>query len=195
MKKMLSSLTLINGIKVMKRFFLCPHPLRVISVPLMVLTCAFLLSACGSSGNSSVAVSTSGGTIKAVIKTGSQVAFQNVAGIQLAISVPVGVAPPLKADGTVDGAATVTMTGSAPSGQKLSSVLYTPATSGKLGKLEIFGIEAAGFKPTDEITIHLKVAVGSFPVEGDFKLLSFAAFDTNGAVIEGLSPVLTTTIQ
>lgn len=158
---------------------------------LLILMAIALLPACGDTTKSPHA----GDTVKAVIKPSALTAEQNVAGIELAITVPAGVTPPLLADGSVDTVATVDIASSAPQNQNLPGVTYTPATATAPGKLEVYAVAASGFKPTDEITIHLKVAVGTIPVESDFQLLSFKAFDTNGAPVTGLSPTLTTTIQ
>jgi hypothetical protein len=159
---------------------------------ILILVPIALLSACGDTPQSS----STGSTIKAVIKTTALTADRNIAGINLTISVPAGVAPPLQADNkTVDAAATVEITSAAAQNQTLVGATYLPATATALGELAISGIVAAGFKATDEITIHLKVAAGTIPVEADFKLLSFEALDINGAPVTGLSPTLTTTIQ
>lgn len=163
---------------------------KLLCYMLMLLFTA-LLSACGDAPKSSPA----GSTIKAVIKPTALTADRNVAAIELAITIPVGVVPPLLADGTADTVATVEITSSAPVAQKILGSIYTPATASALGKLSIYGIEAAGFTATDQITIHLNVATGTFPVASDFNLLSFRAFDTNGAPVTGLNPILTITIQ
>lgn len=158
-----------------------------------LLLCITLLSACGGGGGGGSAAP--GGTIKAVIKTSAQSAAP-VAGIQLSITVPVGVSPPLKTDGSIDTAATVEITSSAPQNLVLPGAAYIPATASAAGKLTISAINLNGFTPTDTITIHLNVSVGAFPVGTDFKLLSFDAFDTpSGAVVPGLNPILTVTIQ
>jgi hypothetical protein len=158
---------------------------------ILLLAFTALLSACGDTSKSSP----SGGAIKAVIKPTALTAEQNVAGINLSITVPLGVAPPLQADGAVDAAATVEIITATPGNQNLPGATYTPATAAAAGKLAISAIVASGFKPTDEITIHLKVATGTFPVASDFRLLAFEAFDTNGARVTGLNPTLTTIIQ
>lgn len=157
----------------------------------LMLFCSALLASCG---DSTPAPKTDR-TIKAVIKPTALTAGLNVAGINLSISLPSGVAPTLLADGKADPAATVQITSSAPQNQILPGATYTAATATSPGQLAISAIVAAGFTATDQITLHLQVAEGSFPVETDFRLLSFEAFDTNGAVISGLNPTLTTTIQ
>jgi hypothetical protein len=159
---------------------------------ILILVSIALLTACGDTPKSTP----TGSVIKAVIKTTALTADRNVAGINLTITLPVGVAPPLKADGTADPAATVEITSSGAQNQNLPGATYTPSTTAAVpGQLAISAIIAAGFKATDEITIHLKVAAGAYPVESDFKLLSFEAFDINGAEVTGLNPTLTTTIQ
>jgi hypothetical protein len=161
--------------------------------PILILLLFALLPACGSS----TTAAKSGGSIKAVIKPSALAVGQNVAGIQLAITIPAGVSPILNSDGTVNMAGTVEITGSVPQNQTLPGAAFTPATATSAGQLIIVGVEVAGFKATDQdqIIIHLNVAVDSFPVETDFKLLSFAAFDTNGKQVDGLNPVLTANIQ
>lgn len=159
---------------------------------LPVLLLFLLLSACGDTQHSPPAGT---GVIKAVIKPTALTADKNIAGINVSITVPVGVSPLQQADGTTDAAATVEITSSSPQNQTLPGVTYTPATATAPGQLAISAIIASGFAATDQITIHLKVAEGTFPVESDFQLLSFDAFDTNGAKVTGLNPTLTTTIQ
>jgi hypothetical protein len=157
----------------------------------LILVSIALLTACGDTSQSPP----TGSTIKAVIKPTALTADRNIAGINLTITLPVGVAPPLNADGTADPAATVEISSSGVQNQNLPGAIYTPASATAPGQLAISAIVAAGFKATDEITIHLKVAAGAYPVESDFKLLSFEAFDINGAPVTGLLPTLTTTIQ
>ncbi len=166
------------------------HRMRTLFKHTMALLLVALLSACGSSQSTPATR-----TIKAVIKSSALTANMNIAGISLAISLPVGVAPPLDSNGKADPAATVLITSSSPQGQTLPGATYTPATATVSGQLAVSAIVAAGFAATDTITIHLNIAAGATPVESDFALLSFDAFDTNGATVTGLSPTLTTTIQ
>jgi hypothetical protein len=133
--------------------------------------------------------------MKAVIKTTTLTADKNIAGINLTITVPAGVTPPLLGDGTADPPATVEITSAAQAGQSLPGATYTPPQAGGVGQLAISAIVAAGFSATDTITIHLNVADGVTPLESDFKLLAFEAFDINGAPVTGLTPTLTTTIH
>ncbi|MFA7403032.1 MAG: hypothetical protein WC007_03495 [Pelobacteraceae bacterium] len=165
--------------------------MRTLLCFILLLAFTALLSACGDTPKSSP----TGGSIKAVIKPTALTAEQNVAGINLSITIPYGVEPPLLADGKVDVAATVEIVTVTPGNQNLPGATYTPATAVAPGKLAISAIVASGFKPTDEITIHLKVATGTFPVASDFSLLSFEAFDTNGVRVTGLNPILTTNIH
>jgi hypothetical protein len=158
--------------------------------PLLFLLLLTLLSACGDTTKQPAAAT----TIKAVIKTTALTANKNIAGIDLTISLPLGVSPPLLADGKADPAATVVITSSAPAAQTLPGANYTPATAAATGKLAITAIAAAGFSATDQITLKLNVAAGTVPIESDFTLLSFTAFDINGAPVSGLSPTLTATI-
>jgi hypothetical protein len=158
---------------------------------ILILMIIALVPACGDTQHAS----STDRSVKAVIKQSALTAGLNIAGIQLAITVPVGVSPPLSVNGTVDPAATVVITSSAAQNQTLPGATFTPATTTAPGKLAISAIVASGFSATDEITIHLNVAAGTSPVESDFKLLSFDAFDTNGALVTGLNPKLTTTIQ
>jgi len=160
---------------------------------ILALLLIALLSACGAAPQP--AKSGSAGSIKTVIKPSALAVGQNVAGIQLTITIPIGVSPPLLTGGAVDTAATVEITSTAPQSNTLPGVAFTPATATAAGKLTIVAMNIAGFTQTDRITIHLNVAVDSFPSETDFALLSFAAYDINGATVTGLDPTITATIQ
>lgn len=166
-----------------------------------------LLSACGSGSQSAPAANSR--TIKAVVKTAALTGDKSIAGIQLSITVPDGVTPTFKADGSVDSAATVEITSTSPSNHALPGSTFTRATATAPAELAIYAIEAAGFSVSDTITIHLKVADGAKPLESDFKLLTFQAFSTvvngtgsvlvynlhaTGSNVVSLSPTLTTTI-
>lgn len=153
----------------------------------LALMCIALLSACGDA-----AQPTKANTMKAVIKSSALTAGLNVAGVYLTITLPPGVAPPLLADGSADPTGTVEITSSGLG--NLPGATYTPATATASAQLAISATVASGFSVTDQITIHLKVAAGAVPVESDFKLLSFDAYDINGALVTGLTPTLTTTI-
>jgi hypothetical protein len=168
-----------------------------------------LLTACGDTAQPQK----SGSEIKAVIKTSALTGDKNIAGILLTITLPAGVTPMPKTDGSggIDPAATVEIISSSPPDQIIPGATIFPATSTSLAKLTITSIIAQGFKTSDSITIHLKVASGATPVESDFKLLAFEAYSTVDAsgsgsdkifdmnVTDGsnkitLTPTLTTTI-
>lgn len=158
------------------------------------LICSFsilLLSACGGSSPQSP----TSRTAKAVIKTTAITADKNVAGIDLMISLPAGVTPPFSTGTNVDSAATVTISSASPDKNKIPFAIYTQATATESARLTVSAIEAAGFTLNDTITIHLNVAAGAYPVDSDFKLLSFEASDTNGVVVKDIKPELFTTIQ
>lgn len=173
---------------------------------MLLLVSVLLLVSCGSATSSP----SSSRTIKAVIKsTALSSGSSSIAGIQLSITVPTGVTPPLKADGSVDAAAAVEITSTSPGNQALPGATFTPATATAPAEFAIYAIEAAGFTATDTITIHLNIAPGAKPVASDFNLLTFQAFSTvvngsgsvlvydlhaTGTNVVTLSPTLTTTI-
>lgn len=165
--------------------------MRIMLCNLICLLSISLLSSCGNSSTQSAPPRTA----KAVIRATALTADKNVAGIKLVLNLPAGVTPPFSTGVTVDTAATVTISSTAPGNQKLPGVTYTQATATESARLTVSAIEAAGFTLNDTITIHLNVAVGANPVVGDFKLLSFEAFDTNGATVNNLNPELVTSIQ
>lgn len=179
---------------------------RLVRFILLILA-GTLLSACGDTPHSPQAAR----TVKAAIKTTALTANQNIAGIELAMTLPPGITPTLNADGKVNIAATVTITSSAAANQTLPGATYTPATASAAGQLAISAIVASGFSVNDEITIHLNIADAVNPVASDFKLLAFKAYsgvDASGNggailydmnVIDGsnaitLTPTLTATI-
>ena len=179
---------------------------------MVALISIVLLSACGGAPQQQ----STGGTVKAVIKTAALTGVGNIAGIQLTMTVPPGVTPIYMADGiTVDTDATVKIAStSQPDGVKWGAS-YVPATGTTPAQLTIASIVAYGFQATDMITIHLKIAPGAKPIERDFILLSFEAYNTGEASVKGsnlvfgwdvtnganavntinLNPTLTTTIQ
>ena len=150
-----------------------------------------MLASCGDTTQSEK----SGRVLKAVIKTTALTADKNIAGIELIITVPAGVAPPLNSDGSVNQSATVEVLSSSSQNVRYNGATYIAATTEALGTLGIYPMVLSGFAVDDQITIHLNVAPGTFPVADDFKLVSFVAYDINGAPVAGLSPTLTTTIQ
>ena len=155
---------------------------------LLILLFIALLPACGDAPQSPAASR----SLKAVIKTTALTANRHIATIQLAITMPLGVSP--KANGAV--VEVVNSADHVVQNVSLNDVTYTPASSIAVpGQIAIGVVQADGFKENDEITIHLDVAAGTTPVESDFQLLTFEAFDINGATVTGLSPTLTTTIQ
>jgi hypothetical protein len=164
--------------------------MRRLSYHLLFLLFISLLSACGDTPKSSP----TSRTMKAVIKPTALTADRNVAGIDLTITVPMDVSPPLLPNGTADPAATVEISSPGSQGQTLPGATYTPATATAPGQLAISAIAAAGFKVTDQITIHLNITGGKIPVESDFKLLFFDAYDIYGAPVLDLNPTLTATI-
>ena len=164
-----------------------------------------VLSACGG-GAQSPATSR---TVKTLIKASALTASQNIATIELSISVPLGVSP--KANGAV--VEIINATDHSVKNVTLQDHGYTAASSATvLGQISIGVVQADGFKENDEIIIHLDVADGTTPIGSDFKLLSFKVTDKDGLmrydrnIIDGtnavtgaeainLSPELTTTIQ
>lgn len=171
----------------------------------LILMCFSLLSACGDTQHSS----TTGGTMKAVLKMTAGVAAQNMAGFNLIISVSNGVSTPLLADNTATAAGTVEIVSSTALGDSAQrGYTYVPSTTGATGQLSVFAIKADGFTDVsnDQVIIHLNVADGVIPVASDFKLIYFDAFDIDGKIIASydaatgvqtgtIIPTLTTTIQ
>ena len=179
---------------------------------MVTLISIVLLSACGGATQQQ----STGGTVKAVIKTAALTGVGNIAGIQLNMTVPPGVTPIYLADGiTVDAAATVEITSTSPQNGVMPGASYVPAAGTTPAQLTLTSIVASGFQATDQITIHLKIAPGANPLVSDFKLLSFEAYNTvdssgtgsslvfgwdvtNGANAVNtviLTPTLTATIQ
>ena len=180
--------------------------MRKLFCHIVILLFITLLSACGGGGGGGGGGNgrTPASSVKAVIKPSARSVEQNIAGIQLSISVPAGVSPFVTSQGETDSAATVEILSSVPATHTLPGISYTPATPATTGRITIVGVVVDGFGLNDQIMIHLKVADGADPHEKDFELLSFEAYDTSGAKVFDLnatgntvtlSPTLTTTIQ
>jgi hypothetical protein len=152
---------------------------KLISYTLCLLLIA-LLTGCGGGTQSA----TTGGTIKAVIKTSALSANLNIGGIQMTIALPNGVKP--------TETSSLEFISATPANYKLQKLTYNATDS----VLEFSVIDLAGFSTEDQIVLHLIVSPGTIPVKTDFSIKSYNFFDNvTGASISGLNPTLTTIIQ
>jgi hypothetical protein len=155
---------------------------------ILVLLCIALISACGST----TAKPTKASTIKTVIKASALATGLNIGGVHMAINLPRGVAPALNTDGSVKSTAAVEFISAAPAAYKIQTATYNAAAS----VLDFYIIDLTGFSTEDQIILHLLVSEGTIPLETDFSIKSYEFFDkVSGAIITGLNPILTTTIQ
>jgi hypothetical protein len=152
--------------------------------------CIALLAACGGVSQPKAQPAKTG-NVKTVIKASALAAGLNIGGVHIVIKMPRGVAPALNSSGGVVDAA-VEFISTAPAAYKVQKATYNSVDS----VLDFSVIDLAGFGTEDQIIIHLLVSEGTIPLETDFSIKSYEFFDkVTGAVVTGLNPTLTTTIQ
>lgn len=160
-----------------------------------------LLAACGSGGTSSSAERKG----LAVMQVYSPTATSSIAAISATLTIPFGVTVKTDPADPFQPAGGVVELRNAPPSGTLVFARYSAATSYKMpesgqvitypGKLKFSVIDVNGFAATEQILLHLDVTPGYFPQAGDFSLLNSSFSDINGAVMVGVTPTLTTTIQ
>ena len=105
---------------------------------------------------------------------------QNLSGISISVTLPNGVTPELKSDGSL-ASSVATATGVAVPGSV--SAVYTPAAGAAKGELLILmvGNSAAGFGAGEFLTLKLDVAAGNSLTVADFLLGDFDPVNVLGA--------------
>jgi len=116
---------------------------------------------------------------------------ENLAGIDITVTLPSGVTPAQNSDGTV-AATVVTVTGVAAPGSTFPPV-YTPAGGSTSGTLALFVSSnvAAGFGAGEYATVVLSAAPGTTPLQSDFTFSGFRPIAaSSGADATGLTAVI-----
>jgi hypothetical protein len=72
-------------------------------------------------------------------------------------------------------------------------VIGTYSASNKTVSLSV--IKSSGFSVGEFATVSCDISAGTFPTSTDFSVTNFTAFDTNGAVVTGLTATITATIN
>lgn len=149
-----------------------------------ILLC--LLSACGDGGG---AGSPSASVTLKLATTGTP--SQNLAGVDITVTLPDGVAPALKNDGTVADTV-VTVSGVAGPGIGLTPV-YTVATATTPGTLRVYIASSltAGFGAGEFATVQLGIVTAHIPTQGDFGLSNFRPITVTGGLATGLEGAIT----
>lgn len=169
----------------------------------MVLALATLvLAACGSGGGSS---SSGNNKVLAVMQTTSPAVSTSIAAISATLTFPEGITVKTDPADPHQPAASVVELVNAPASGSLVFARYSAAWSyrepetNKLvsfpGKLKFSVMDVNGFTTEEKIYLRLDVTPGFFPQASDFNLTNYSFSDVNGAILVGVTPTLTTTIQ
>jgi len=117
-----------------------------------------------------------------------------VYGIVATVVLPAGVtlkstANPPQTDSEVVIASGATVTNT------LVAATYTAATNSSAAAARVVIVNANGFSAGEFCTVNADIAAGSAPTASDFTLENFAASDSEGAVISGITPSYTVTTR
>lgn len=146
---------------------------RFCSFFVLFMLCAFLLAGCGSGGSGS---SSSSRTTKArtSLRTASLAPSGLLVGaLEVVIAFPYGVTVELDPVTNEPARNVVTLVGTADPAMTLNALTYVPATPTTRGSLKIVYLNAAGFTPSDALSVQLDIATGFFPTASDFSLTKF----------------------
>jgi hypothetical protein len=85
----------------------------------------------------------------------------------------------------------VQLVGTADPAMTLNALDYTAAKPDTKGSLRIVYFNAAGFAPTDSISVQLDIATGFFPQASDFSLTKFeiTTMSADGSTVNSPTPV------
>ncbi len=153
---------------------------------LVLIISLFTISGCGGSGGGDDTPPPTQPTT-AEVKLISQGAG-TIHGIDVIVELPAGVTVKATPDATnpsvmVTDTGVVTASGTADASTNIIAT-YTATPSGVVA---IHVTNAAGFAPGEFATVTCDIAVGSFPVDADFSVTDFTAFDGNGVEIDGMT--------
>jgi hypothetical protein len=157
----------------------------------LILILLSLLAACGGGNGASTTDTLPLTGRTAILKlTAGGTPSANLAGVGITVTLPDGVTPALKSDGSVADTVAV-VSGVAAPGTFLTPV-YTPASGTTKGNLRLILASsiAAGFGAGEFATLTLNASAGSNPVAGDFTLADFNPIALNGATATGLTPAV-----
>lgn len=154
---------------------------------LLVLLLALVLGGCGGGGGASssgtaTADSGGGGSSSGISTTRAKTSLKTsglassgllVGALEVVISMPYGVTVELDPATNEPARSVVTLVGTADPKMTMSALHYVAATPTTKGSLRIVYINAAGFTPSDSLSIGLDIATGFFPKATDFALTKF----------------------
>jgi hypothetical protein len=116
-----------------------------------------------------------------------------IGGVDITVSLPSGVtaqssaSPPLTDSG-------VAVPSGAASGATLMAT-YTPVSGGTSAAVRVLLADANGFAAGDVAIVNCDITPGSSPREDQFAVTAVQVKDLNGAIIQGMTAVVTATIQ
>jgi len=157
-----------------------------------------VLSACG--GGGSTASQAPQKAVAVMRTTQLSTPATPIAAISATLTIPNGVtvrtttSDPYQPDTTVVQLLNASAAGTAAAPTLVFS-RYSAATATTVGKLKFTVMDVRGFTAAEQIAITLDVTSGFYPTSSDFGLIDYTFSDINGAILTGISPTLTATIQ
>ncbi len=113
-----------------------------------------------------------------------------LSGVELTIMLPAGVTVNADANGAV-ASSDIVPSGVAPIGSSIAARYYPAVGPVQPGSVRLSLISSNPFSGGEFATLTLKVAPGTTVQSSSFPISGFAAFDTNGAIISGVTGSLT----
>lgn len=160
-----------------------------------LLMAMLLVTACGGGGDSHNGGA--GSATTAVAKLSAAGPTTPVAGLDVTISLPIGVTVKHNADGSVANGV-ITPSGTVDPASFLATATYTPLEGGSGGSLRIQLVSVknnVGFAVGDYVSITCDILAGYQPTSSQFGVILNGAWDISSALITGLTPSITTDIR
>ncbi len=162
---------------------------KIVSGLLMLLSASMIISSCNSGGGGAPGAGGSSQPTTAIIKILAQgTASSTIGGLKASLRLPAGVTVKATASAPQTDDGVVAASGAA-SGADLVVGTYSSHT------VAVHIVKSDGFGIGEFATVNCDIAQGSSPTATDFSVSNLSAWDTNGALVTGLSVSSTAVIR
>ncbi len=157
----------------------------------MLLSASMIISSCNSGGGGAPGAGGSSQPTTAIIKILAQgTASSTIGGLKASLRLPAGVTVKATASAPQTDDGVVAASGAA-SGADLVVGTYSTANH----TVAVHIVKSDGFGIGEFATVNCDIAQGSSPTATDFSVSNLSAWDTNGALVTGLSVSSTAVIR